>query len=157
MHLANADKINYTPIPQGQGARAEMVRLAYVLAGKPYADALWPAAEAAQAVSGKNPFRQFPFVETPSGRIVYQAIAIMHHATQGTPAWPSDPQRLTDALSVAMGGYDLYQAFAGFSADDLVAQKRVEEKRAPQYIGGLGQIHASRPLAAGELPSFAHR
>jgi glutathione S-transferase len=155
MNPANADKINYIRIPQGLGARAEMVRLAYVLAGKPYVDALWPAAEAAQAVSGKNPFRQFPFVETPSGRIVYQAIAIMHHATQGTPAWPSDPERLTDALSVAMGGYDLYQAFAGFSADDLVAKKRFEEKRAPQYMGGLGQIYASRPFAAGEVPSFA--
>ncbi len=73
----------------------------------------------------------------------------------GDTSWPSDPQRLTDALSVAMGGYDLYQAFAGFSADDLVAKKRFEEKRAPQYMGGLGQIYASRPFAAGEVPSFA--
>jgi glutathione S-transferase len=155
MNPANADKINYIRIPQGQGARAETVRLAYVLAGKPYVDVLWPRAEATQAVSGKNPFLQFPFVETPSGKIVYQTMAILHHATQGTPAWPNDPERLTDALSVAMGGYDLYQAFAGFSADDLAAKKRFEEKRAPQYMGGLGRIYAARPFAAGEVPSFA--
>jgi glutathione S-transferase len=155
MNLATVDKIHYLRIPKGQGARAEMVRLVYVLANKPYADALWPRAEAAQAVAGKNPFLQFPFVETPAGRIIYQAIAIMHHAAHGTSAWPSDPDRLTDALAVAIGGYDLYQAFAGFSADDVVAKKRFEEKRAPQYLGGLGQIYAARPFAAGEVPSFA--
>jgi len=155
MNAQTADKIHYIRIPKGQGARAEMVRLVYVLAGKPYVDALWPRAEAAQAVTGKNPFLQFPFVETPTGKVIYQAMAIMHHAAHGTPAWPSDPDRLTDALSVAIGGYDLYQAFAGFSADDLVAKKRFEEKRAPQYLGGLAQIYAARPFAAGDVPTFA--
>src|SRR5262249_10406934 len=121
MNAQTADKLHYPRIPKGQGARAEMVRLVYVLAGKPYVDVLWPRAELPQAVAGKNPFLQFPFVETPDGRIIYQAIAIMHHAAHGTPAWPSDPDRLTDALAVAIGGYDLYQAFAGFTADDLVA------------------------------------
>src|SRR5258705_9356579 len=100
MNQAIADKVHYIRIPKGQGAGAEMVRLVYVLADRPYVDVLWPRAEAAQAVAGKNPFLQFPFVETPNGNIVYQTMAIMHHAAQGTPAWPSDPTRLTDALAV---------------------------------------------------------
>jgi glutathione S-transferase len=79
----------------------------------------------------------------------------MHHAAHGTPAWPSDPNRLTDALSVAMGGYDLYQAFGAFPADDLVGKKKFEEKRAPQFMNGLGQIYASRSFAAGDVPTFA--
>jgi glutathione S-transferase len=155
MDQANADKIHYIRIPKAMGARAEMVRMVYVLAGKPYVDALSARSDATQAVAGKNPFRQFPFVETPSGKIIYQAIAIMHHAAHGTSAWPSDPARLTDALSVAIGGYDLYQAFAEFSADDLAAKKKFEGRRAPQYLGGLGEIYSSRPFAAGETPTFA--
>ncbi|HEX9294298.1 MAG TPA: glutathione S-transferase family protein [Polyangiaceae bacterium] len=155
MNQISADKIHYLRIPKGQGGRAEMVRMVYVLAGKPYVDALWSRAETAQAVGGKNPFKQFPFVETPSGRHVYQTLAIMHHAAHGTPAWPSDPTRLTDALAVAVGAYDLYQAFGAFAADDLVAKKRFEEKRAPQYIRGLGEIYATRSFAAGDVPTFA--
>ncbi len=151
----SADKIHYIRISKGQGGRAEMVRMGYVLAGKPYVDVLWSRAEFAQAVTGKIPFRQFPFVETPSGACVYQTLAIMHHAGHGTPAWPSDPARLTDALAVAGGAYDLYQAFGAFAADDLVAKKKFEERRAPQYIGGLGEIYAARSFAAGDVATFA--
>src|SRR5262249_16629950 len=109
MNQAIADKLHYLRIPGGHGARAEMVRMVYVLAARPYVDVLWARADAARAVTGNNPFNQFPFVETADGRHVYQAIAIMHHAAHGTSAWPSDPARLTDALSVAIGAYDLYQ------------------------------------------------
>src|SRR5260221_14065890 len=157
MTKAGEDKIHYLRIPQGLGARAEMVRMAYVLAGKPYIDVFHARAEASQAVTGNNPFKQFPFVETPNGTRLYQTIAIMHHAAHGTPAWPSDPDRLTDALAVAMGGYDLYQAFGGFAADDMVAKKRFEERRAPQYFGALDEIYSKRLFAAGEKASVAHR
>jgi glutathione S-transferase len=155
MDQPSADKIHYIRISKALGGRAEAVRLLYVLAGKPYVDVFWDRSETAQALAGNNPFRQFPFVETPGGKRIYQSLAIMHHAAHGTPAWPSDPDRLTDALAVAIGGYDLYQAFAGFSADDLVAKKKFEEKRAPQYLGGLGEIYGARPFAAGESPTFA--
>src|SRR5258706_8263229 len=144
----SVDKLHYLRIPKGHGARAEMVRLVYVLAGKPYIDVFTTFAEAGKTVAGKNPFKQFPFVETANGRHIYQALAIMHHVAHGTPAWPSDPDRLTDALAVAMGGYDLYQAFGGFSADDAVAKKKFEERRAPQYMGGLDEIYATRSFAA---------
>jgi glutathione S-transferase len=149
------DKLHYLRIPKGHGARAEMVRLVYVLAGKPYVDVFTTFAEAGKTVAGKNPFKQFPFVETSKGRHIYQALAIMHHVAHGTPAWPSDPDRLTDALAVAMGGYDLYQAFGGFSADDAAAKKKFEERRAPQYMGGLDEIYATRSFAAGNEPTFA--
>jgi glutathione S-transferase len=155
MNQVSADKIHYIRIPQARGGRAEMVRMVYVLARRPYVDVLWTRDEAAKAVSGNNPFKQFPFVETSSGAHVYQTLAIMHHAANGTPAWPSEPNRLTDAIAAAMGGYDLYQAFGAFPADDAVAKKRFEEKRAPQYMGGLGEIYASRPYAAGDVPTFA--
>jgi glutathione S-transferase len=155
MNHANVDKIHYLRIPKGMGGRAESVRMTYVLAGKPYEDVLAPSAEARQAVAGKNPFKQFPFVETPSGACIDQSLAIMHHAAHGTSAWPGDPGRLTEALAVAMGGYDLYQAFAGFAANDAAAKKRFEEKRAPQYMGGLGEIYAGRSFAAGDVPTFA--
>ena len=155
MDQPSADKIHYIRIPKGQGARAEMVRMVYVLAGKPYVDVLWARGEATGAVTGKNPFKQFPVVETASGKHVYQALAIMHHAARGTSAWPSDADGLTDALSVAIGSYDLYQAFAEFPADDLVAKKKFEQRRAPQYMGGLGEIYAQRTFAAGESPTFA--
>jgi glutathione S-transferase len=154
MNQAAADKIHYVRIPKAHGGRAEMVRLVYVLAGKPYTDVLWTF-EQAQSAGKKNPFRQFPVVETPTGAHIYQTLAIMHHAARDTPAWPSDPQRLTDALAVAMSGYDLYQWFGSFAADDLAAKKKFEEKRAPQFMAGLGEIYASRPFAAGEAPTFA--
>src|SRR4051812_9571016 len=155
MDQPSADKIHYIRIPQGQGARAEMVRMVYVLAGKPYVDVFWARGQFAEAVTGSNPFKQFPFAETPSGKKIYQSLAIMQHAAHGTPAWPADPDRLTDALAVAVGGYDLYQAFAGFGAEDLAAKKKFEEKRAPQYMGGLAEIYGSRPFAAGDAPTFA--
>jgi len=155
MNQASVDKIHYLRIPKGQGARAEMVRLVYVLARKPYVDVLCTFEEAPRSAVVKNPFKQFPLIETPNGVYIYQALAIMHHVAHGTPAWPSDPDRLTDALAVAMGGYDLYQWFGGFPADDLVAKKKFEERRAPQLMGGLGEIYASRPFAAGDMPSFA--
>jgi glutathione S-transferase len=155
MDQPSADKIHYIRIPKAQGARAEMVRMVYVLAGKPYVDVHWTRDQFVQAVTGKNPFKQFPFVETAQGKQIFQSLAIMHHAAHGTSTWPSDPDRLTDALAVAVGGYDLYQAFAGFSADDLVAKKKFEEKRAPQYMGGLAEIYAARPFAAGTSPTFA--
>jgi glutathione S-transferase len=155
MTQSTADKIHYVRIPKAQGGRAEMVRLVYVLAGKPYEDVLCTFDEAPKSGAAKNPFKQFPVVETPSGAFLYQAIAIMHHAAHGTPAWPADPARLTDALAVAMGAYDLYQAFGGFAADDLVAKKKFEEKRAPQYFGALGEIYGSRSFAAGDVPTFA--
>src|SRR5260221_6894574 len=81
------DKVHYLRIPKGHGARAEMVRLVYVLAGKPYIDVFTTFAEAGKTVAGKNPFKQFPFVETSNGRHIYQALAIMHHVAHGTPAW----------------------------------------------------------------------
>ena len=155
MNQPTPDQLHYLRLPNARGARAEKVRLCYVLAGKPYVDVLHAIPDAATAVGGKNPFRQFPFVQTPSGKIIYQTLAIMHHAAHGTPAWPSDPEQLTTALSVAMGGYDLYQAFAGFAADDLNAKKRFEEKRAPQYLNALGEIYAKTPFAIGETPCFA--
>ncbi len=43
-----------------------------------------------------------------------QALAIMHHAAEHTPSWPSDPDRLTEALAVAMGGHIGKLASAGF-------------------------------------------
>jgi glutathione S-transferase len=149
------DKIHYLRIPDGLGARAEMVRMTYVLAGRPYTDVLGTFADAAAKVVGKNPFKQFPFVETASGQVVYQTLAIMHHAAHGTPAWPSDPDALTRALTVAMGAYDLYQAFGGFVADDAVAKKKFEEKRGPQYLGALGEIYGKTKFAAGDAPTFA--
>jgi glutathione S-transferase len=155
MAQSEPDKLNYVRIPKGFGARAEMVRMAYVLAGRPYVDVLWSFAEARQAVQGKNPFNQFPFVETADGKIVYETLAIMHHAAHGTPAWPDDPERLTEMLSIAIGGYDLYQAFGGFAADDLAAKKKFEERRAPQYLGGLEAIYSGRTFAAGEVPTVA--
>jgi glutathione S-transferase len=155
MTQVGADKIHYIRIPKALGGRAEMARLVYVLADKPYVDVFHTPAEAAEAVRTKNPFKQFPFVETSSGTFIYQTIAIMHHAAHGTPAWPSEPDRLTAALSVAIGGYDLYQAFGGFSANDEVAKKRFEEKRAPQYLGALEAIYATRSFAAGDGPTFA--
>src|SRR5262249_33745556 len=106
-------------------------------------------------VTGKNPIKQFPFVETASGEIVFQTIAIMHHAAHGTSAWPSDPAQLTRALSVALTGYDLYQWFGSFPADDLVAKKKFEEKRAPQFYAGLDAIYAQNPFAVGAIPCFA--
>jgi len=149
------DKLHYVRIPKGQGGRAEAVRMTYVLAGRPWTDVLYTFAEAAGAVGGKNPFKQFPFIETAGGDNIYQSIAIMHHAGEGTRAWPSDPAALTRALTVAMGAYDLYQWFGAFPADDLAAKKRFEEKRAPQFFGALGEIYAARAFAAGDAPSFA--
>lgn len=149
------DKLHYVRIPGGHGARAEGVRLAYVIAGRPWTDVLYSFAEVRTAAAGKTPFNQMPFVETASGEIIYQSLAIMQHAGQGTRAWPSDPHKLTLALEVGLAGYDLYQWFGGFAADDLPAKKRFEERRAPQFFGGLGKIYGERAFAAGDEPSFA--
>jgi glutathione S-transferase len=153
--MSQPDKLHYVRIPKGIGGRAEMVRMVYVLAAKPYEDVFHTFQEAGQATAGRSPFRQFPFVETPSGDIIYQVIAIMHHAAHGTPAWPGDPAKLTTALSVAMGGYDLYQHFGGFAADDPAAKKKFEERRAPQFFTGLGDIYGTRKFAVGEVSTFA--
>lgn len=150
-----ADKLHYVRIPGGKGGRAEMVRMVYALAGRPYQDVLHDFTGARAAVEGKNPFKQFPFVETTDGRVLYQALAIMHHAAHGTPAWPSDPVALTRALSVAMGAYDLYQAFAGFRADDEAAKQKFEEKQAPKYFEALAEIYAGSAFACGNAPCFA--
>lgn len=128
--------------------------MAYALADKPYADVLHSFADAASAVTGKNPFKQFPFVET-SGGVIYQTLAIMHHVGRGTPVWPDDAGALTRALEVGMAAYDLYQHFGGFPADDAAAKKKFEERRAPQFFAGLGEVYAQQPFAAGEAPSFA--
>jgi glutathione S-transferase len=149
------DKLHYVRIPKGHGGRAEQARLTYVLAGKAYEDVLHTFAEAGSAVAGKNPFKQFPFVETPDGKCLFQTLAIMHHVGHGTPAWPSSPAALTEALSVAMGGYDLYQSFGAFAADDLAAKKRFEERRAPQFFGGLAEIYGKRLFATGSTATFA--
>jgi glutathione S-transferase len=132
-----------------------MVRLTYVVAGKPWTDVLHPFAELPAAVRGKNPFKQLPYVETAEGDIVWQTLAIMHHVGRGTSAWPSDPRALTEALAVGMGGYDLYQWFGGFAADDAPAKKRFEGRRAPQFFNGLGEIYGQRRFATGEVPTFA--
>ena len=150
-----ADQLHYVRIPKAMGGRAEMVRMVYALSHKPYVDVLVNFAEARDLVASKNPFKQFPFVVTPSGESLYQSIAIMHHAAHGTPAWPSDPAELTQALSVALGAYDLYQAFGGFGADVAVAKEKFEKKKAPQFFAALGEIYASRPYACGEVPTFA--
>ena len=155
MSNPGADKLYYVRLPGGQGGRAEMVRLVYVLAGKAYVDVLAPFAEAAAAIAGKNPFKQFPVIETADGKHVYQALAIMHHAAHGTPVWPGDPEALTRALSVAMGGYDLYQAFGGFAASDLVAKKRFEERHVPKFFAALNEIYGQTPFATGTTPTFA--
>jgi glutathione S-transferase len=153
--MSEPDKLHYVRIPKGMGGRAEMTRMTYVLAGKPYVDVFWALSDAAQGVRGKNPFLQYPFVETPNGRIIYQTLAIMHHVAHGTPAWPAEPEALTDALAVAMGVYDLYQAFAAFSADDVVARQKFEQRRAPQHLRALDEIYTGRSFAAGGEPSFA--
>ena len=153
-NTAAPDKIIYLKIPNGMGGGAERVRMTYALAGRPYVDTLYTLDEAQAVVAGKNPFKQFPFVETASGEILYQSLAIMHHAAQGTSAWPSEPAALTRALTVALAAYDLYQAFA-FPASDEVAKKKFEEKRAPQYLNDPGEIYASRKFAAGDTATFA--
>jgi glutathione S-transferase len=150
-----ADRLNYVKIPNGQGGRAEQVRLCYVLAGKPYTDVFHAFSDAASAVTGKNPFKQFPFVETASGETVYQTLAIVHHVGRGTPVWPSDPTQLTRALEVGMGAYDLYQWFGSFSADDVAAKLRFEQRRAPQFISAFGEIYGKTPYVLGETPCFA--
>src|SRR5262245_49598609 len=141
------DKLHYVRLPNAQGGRAEMVRMCYVLSGRPYIDVLHAMEDAPDAVSGKNPFRQFPFVETPDGEVVYQTLAIMYHAAQGTSAWPAEPAALTRALSVAMGGYDLYQAFGAFAADDTAGRSKFEHKQAPKLFGALAEIYADREFA----------
>lgn len=153
--MSAPDKLYYLRLPKAQGGRAESVRLTYVLAGRPYTDVFVERASFREAVNGRNPFRQYPFVETASGKILYQSLAIMHHAGVGTRAWPSEPERLTDALSIGLGAYDLYEAFADFMPDDLAARKKFEERRAPQYFGALDAIYRTRAFAAGDTPSFA--
>lgn len=153
--MTTPDELHYLRIPKAQGGRAEAVRMVYVLAGKSYTDVLTLPKDAASVVTGQNPFKQFPFVRTAAGQVIFQSLAIMHHAAHGTSAWPSDPAALTQALSVAIGGYDLYQAFGGFPAGDEVAKKKFEERRAPQYFGGLAEIYAKTPFAVGETPTFA--
>jgi hypothetical protein len=132
--MSTPDKLHHLRIANSVGGRAEMTRMVYVLAVRPYVDVLHPLDQAREAVAGKNPYKQYPFVETASGQVVYQTMAIMHHAAHGTPAWPADPEKLTQALQVAMGGYDLYQWFGSFAADDLPAKKKFEENRAPHDI-----------------------
>lgn len=153
--MGDTDRLHYVRIPNGLGGRAEQVRMTYALAGKKYVDVLHTFADAPAAVTGKNPFKQFPFLETAGGEVIYQTLAIMHHVGHGTPAWPSDPVALTRALEVGMGAYDLYQHFGGFAADDAVAKKKFEERRAPQFFHGLAAIYGERPFAAGESASFA--
>lgn len=154
--MTKPDKLHYVRLPKAQGARAEMTRLAYTLAGKPYVDVHWSFSEVREALEGgKNPFNQLPFVETPDGKFLYQTIAIMQHVGRGTPVWPSDPDALNRALAVGMGGYDLYQWFGSFAADDEVAKKKFETRRAPQFFNGLNAIYEGRKFAAGDEPSFA--
>lgn len=129
--------------------------MVYALTGKAYTDVLCSFSDAQSVVTGKNPFKQFPFIETPSGEVIYQAIAIMHHVACGTPIWPSDHGQLTRALEVALGAYDLYQFFGGFAADDVAAKRKFEERRVPQFFGGLDHIYRSRPFAVGEQVTFA--
>lgn len=153
--MSQPDKLHYVRIPKGQGGRAEQVRLTYVLAGKPYVDVFWAFGDAREAVTGRNPFKQFPFVETADGKVLYQTLAIMQHAGHGTPVWPSDPETLGRALAVGMGGYDLYQWFGAFAADDLPAKKKFEERRAPQFFSAFDEIFKNRAFAAGDTPTFA--
>lgn len=68
--MTQPDRIHYVRIPKGQGGRAEMTRMTYVLAGKPYVDVFWSFQDAREAVTGKNPFKQFPFVETSNGKTI---------------------------------------------------------------------------------------
>ena len=41
------------------------------------------------------------------------------------------------------------------AADDAVAKKKFEERRAPQFLGGLAEIYGKTAFAAGDLPTFA--
>jgi glutathione S-transferase len=148
------DELHYVRFPDSFGGRAEMVRLCFVLSGRPWVDVLHAREEFVTA-GQRNPYRQFPYLVTSGGELIPQSMAIMCHAAHGTPAWPSDAAALTRALVVAQGAYDLYQAFGGFAADDLAAKKRFEERRAPQYFGALAAIYDQRPFAAGAEPSFA--
>jgi glutathione S-transferase len=155
MNSSQPDKLHYIKIPGGHGARAEQVRMVYALSGKPYVDVLHSFADVQNAVAGKTPFNQLPFVETPAGEIIYQTLAIMYHAGRGTPVWPEDPATLMRALEVGIAGYDFYQWFGGFPADDLAAKKKFEERRVPQFINGFGKVFEARPFAAGDAPTFA--
>jgi len=128
--------------------------MAYVLANKPYVDVLHSFAEAGPAATGKNPFKQFPFVEAASGGVIFQTLAIMQHVGQGTSVWPTGPS-LTRALEVGMAAYDLYQHFGAFAADDAAAKAKFEQRRVPQFFTGLDEIYGARPFAAGETPTFA--
>jgi glutathione S-transferase len=149
------DRLHYVRIPDGRGGRAEQVRMAYALAGKPYVDVLCAFVEAPDVVIGKNPFRQFPFIVTADGAVVYQTLAIMHHVGRGTPVWPDDPTALTHALEVGVAGYDLYQWFGSFAAEDTAAKQKFELRRAPQFFRGLSEIYGQRAFAAGDDASFA--
>lgn len=148
------DALHYVRIPNALGGRAEMIRYTYVLAERPWEDVLHRYEDAAET-NKRNPYRQFPYVVTSGGEVIPQSLAMMCHAASGTSAWPSDPAQLTKALVVAQGAYDLYQAFGGFAADDLVAKKKFEERRAPQFFGALGAIYEDRRFAIGETPTFA--
>lgn len=154
MSQAKIDRLHYVRLPNAQGGRAEMVRLCYVLAGRRFENVFWDLSEARERAAQHNPFKQFPFIETADGRTLYQTLAIMHHASEGTSMWPSGPA-LTRALAVAMGAYDLYQAFGGFLATDLAAKQKFEEKQAPKYFVGLEGMYAESAFATGEGPSFA--
>lgn len=153
--MSAPDRLHYVRVPEGKGGRAEQVRMAYALAGKPYVDVLCTFAEAPDAVAGKNPFRQFPFVETADGTIVYQTLAILHHVGRGTPVWPDDPVALTRALEVGIAAYDLYQWFGSFPADDAAAKQKFELRRAPQFFRGLAEVYGQRSFAAGDTATFA--
>lgn len=48
-----ADRLHYLRIPDGVGGRAEMIRMTYVLAGRPYVDVLHSFGEAAAAASSR--------------------------------------------------------------------------------------------------------
>ncbi|MBN8612005.1 MAG: glutathione S-transferase [Deltaproteobacteria bacterium] len=148
------DALHYVRMANAVGGRAEMIRYTFTLAERPWEDVLHRYEDAAE-IGKKNPFRQFPYLVTSSGEVIPQSLAIMCHAASGTSAWPSDPALLTKALVVAQGAYDLYQAFGGFAADDLVAKKKFEERRAPQYFGALAAIYGERRFAIGETPTFA--
>jgi glutathione S-transferase len=148
------DELHYVRLPNAFGGRAEMVRYCFTLAHKPWKDVLHAREEFASA-GERNPYKQFPYLVTSTGEVIPQSMAIMCHAAHGTDVWPTGTRALTHALSVAQGAYDLYQAFGGFAADDLVAKKKFEERRAPQYFGALATYYAERPFAAGTTASFA--
>jgi len=151
MTKAGEDKIHYLRIPQGLGARAEMVRMAYVLAGKPYVDVFHARAEASQAVTGNNPFKQFPFVETPNGTRLYQTHR-HHGTTRRTGRRPGRGIPIADRRARRGDGRPTISTRRSAGSQPTTrSRKSGSKKGAPRsYFGALDEIYSKRLFAAAK-------